>query len=163
MSEQGIRLRPLFRKSDDHSANHFVRLSPCTALRLRDAATMAERNILSYDVARKVQPDLSSTPVRRNWSIGDTLVPSTLCALGIEFLPLEISTNDAETVYASYNGGDLDLREHSLVPEGEGEGFFISKVGFVLCCVKARDCVRYLCCSCDEHYSVAVCVERYGQ
>lgn len=86
---EGIQLRPVFRKS---TQNLFVRLSQQTAARLRDAAE--SKAAVSVD----------------GWSIGTS---------PIEFLPLQISNNcSGETVYASYNGGALDLTEHNLQNQG---------------------------------------------
>lgn len=125
-----IALRPLVRSpsADDDYYSLFVRLTPRTAGRLCAAAVAAAPTAAARDK--------KNSSGRRTWSIADALLPSPLCASGIEFLPLAIvvettavataTTRDDGVVgttayYASYNGGDLDAtgRDGILLDNGK--------------------------------------------
>ena len=116
-SSFGIQLRPLVRKKASEN-NLFVRLSPRTVVRLHDAAVASSMGQTRR--SRNNSSNHSPEGGPRRWSIlaeGATQVPSTTrcAATGIEFLPLKITTSSdggggkEETVYASYNGGDLKV------------------------------------------------------
>jgi len=100
----GLELSLRIRRVDPatRTNNHFVRLSPQSAQHL---LAMALSNFLN-------NPNSSGQmdEERRcsGWWIDHEASGSQKCASGIEFLPLAITFENGETIYASYNGGDLD-------------------------------------------------------
>jgi hypothetical protein len=94
-------------------SNHFVRLSPNSARRLRDIALSIVQTTCPFDDIK--QKHQSSTS-RRWWihhqcSYNKSQVKvSTKYDSGIEFLPLAITLESTgEIIYASYNGGNMSI------------------------------------------------------
>jgi hypothetical protein len=92
----------------DNNDNNFARLSPNTARRLHD---LAVQKLL---LRKESYHDQEFVGGRNMWRIHDE-TRSSRCASGIEFLPLAITfESTGETVYASYNGGDLDVAQYQV-------------------------------------------------
>jgi hypothetical protein len=108
-----VALRALIRPSPSGQGddNLFVRLSPDTAKRIHNmtinSAPTSESGHRQSDNPSKWFDALESCAL----AIVD---PTT--AYGIEFIPLKITVN-CETIYASYNGGSLNMIEYNL-PQG---------------------------------------------
>jgi hypothetical protein len=83
--------------------NNFVRLSPQTAQCLFDIALAQFWN--HSDSLGQIDADCRCS----GWSIDKEARGSQRCTSGIEFLPLSITFENGETIYTSYNGGDLDM------------------------------------------------------
>jgi hypothetical protein len=81
--------------------NHFVRLSPQTAQHLLAKALSQFLN--NPDSSGQMDEERRCS----GWWIDREASGSRQCASGIEFLPLVITFENGETIYASYNGGDL--------------------------------------------------------
>lgn len=92
-------------------SNHFVRLSPNSAQRLRDIALSIVQT--TPPVINQKHPSSTS---RRWWihhqcsyNISPVMVSNEYNS-GIEFLPLAITLESTgEIIYASYNGGNLSI------------------------------------------------------
>ena len=100
---QSLQLRPVKRPSETkNNNNYFVRLSPATAKRLRDLALEGLRD-----------DDLIAKGGDRSWTVS-VEGSSSSCQSGIEFLPLAIATDEGDTLYSSYNGGDLEVDDSGM-------------------------------------------------
>lgn len=109
-----MRMRPV----DGTTSNHFVRLSPQTAQTLFSMA-LAQCSKDNPNSLGQVDQDRRST----GWWIDREGSGSHRCTSGIEFLPLAITFANGETIYASYNGGDLDTANMPLASASD-EGAF---------------------------------------
>jgi hypothetical protein len=108
-----VALRALIRPSPSGQGddNLFVRLSPHTAKQLHDRAINAPTSENGHR-----QSDGPSSWLDVLASRASALVEPTTAYDDIEFIPLKITIN-SEIVYASYNGGSLNMIEYNL-PQG---------------------------------------------
>lgn len=77
------------------SWNYFARLHPSVAQEL-------------YRQALQRNPTTSRRLSSGLWTVESHLSSSSTCDSGVEFLPLAIVLETGETIYASYNGGDVN-------------------------------------------------------
>jgi hypothetical protein len=103
--------------------NHFVRLAPQTAQRLRDIALSnvfeGHESLTTPRLHLKAPPpsQKQQQQQQRWWIHQASQIPvSTKCESGIDFLPLAITFEETgKIIYASYNGGmsNLTNRTHN--------------------------------------------------
>ena len=129
-----IFFRPLVRTSAN-VGNQFVRLSPRTAEYLRDVAV--KRSVTTSG------PRLNNDSDAGHWSIVDSFASSSACESGIEFLPLAITANNGKTVYASYNGGDLDYVTHGMSIEEGTSNLLRARYLIIVCSLFAFHVVAF--------------------
>jgi hypothetical protein len=114
------RLKGRWDELNNCHSNHFVRLTPNSARRLRDIALsiVPTCHPIPPSTTGTSTPTRQSLTPRRQWwihhqcsSYNESQLPvSTKCESGIEFLPLEITLESTgEIIYASYNGGNLNF------------------------------------------------------
>jgi hypothetical protein len=85
--------------------------------RVKDSSSLIQL-VVKKHTAPNLFARLPSLIARSLWSqlahsntatTGFPRLPSTECASGIEFLPLEIKTEQGQCIYVSYNGGDAAM------------------------------------------------------
>lgn len=117
-SHEGILLSVRVRLGDPNESfggtnNNFVRLSPQTAQRLFDTGVS---ELLYMQDSGKINAESR----RSGWWI-DHEKQSSRCTSGVEFLPLAVTFDSSgETIFASYNGGDLSEENHPVCTLDEG-------------------------------------------
>ena len=112
-----LRLQVVWRSTSASDDNHFVRLTPRTARRLRDNAGQHARSPSTVvPPPTTVSSSPSSTPRGQPWwwihHHGNN-EESCKCESGIDFLPLRMTfERTGQIIYASYNGGNLHSSGH---------------------------------------------------
>ena len=137
-----LRLQVVGRSTSASDDNHFVRLTPRTARRLRDNAGQHARSPTTVSSS-------SSTPRGQQpwWWIhhhGNN-EESCKCESGIDFLPLRMTFERTEQIiYASYNGGNLHSSGHDHDDDDDNiSSSFQHPTGkpYIYICRESNECV----------------------